>query len=180
MLKVDAAQLADLAKVQREAGKHAPKVIARGLNHSGDRGWTAVRKTLAKQMGVKNKTITEGLTRRKATPARLEYVISGRGGFLPLRDFGARQTAQGISAAPWGKRRVFKSTFIVPKIGGHGFRRSGKTRLPIVKLWGPSIPGEMVKDATLDAWKTTVVDRIGDRIAHELARLVASGKGAGS
>ena len=75
---------------------------------------------------------------------------------MSLKEFGARQTAKGVSAAPWGKRRVFPHAFIAPTLGGHVFIREGRSRLPIRKLWGPAIPREMVKDQSKEAFERTV------------------------
>jgi len=73
-----------------------------------------------------------------------QYEIIARDVTLSLKDFAPRQTAKGVSAAPWGKRRVFPHTFIGPN--EHVFVRLGRARLPVKKLFGPSIPKEMVKD----------------------------------
>lgn len=176
MLKLDTRQLVDHARILAAAGKRAPQVIARSMNHAGDRGFTVVKSTLAKEMGIRAGKVAEGLSKRRAFPGRLEYRITGRGAAISLKEFKARQTRPGVSAAPWGQRRVFKSTFVVGSLGGHVFKRTGSSRSPIEKLWGPSIPREMVQGATYDAFQTTVVGRLGERVAHELARLAARGR----
>ena len=56
------------------------------------------------------------------------------GAHIPLAEFHARQTRRGVSAAPWGQRRVFPHTFIVEQLGGPVFKREGNARLPIRKL----------------------------------------------
>ena len=61
---------------------------------------------------------------------------------------------------------------IAPKLRGHVFIRTSNKRLPIKKLYGPSIPKEMIKDqsaATFQAEAPAILDR---RIEHELGRLL--------
>ena len=90
---------------------------------------------------------------------------------IALAEFHARQTRRGVSAAPWGLRRVFPHTFIVEKLGGQVFRREGGARLPIRKLWGPSLPIELVRGASPAAFEKAAAADLPQRVAHELGRL---------
>lgn len=149
--------------------------LRRAVNHTGDKTFTVVRRVLAKEMGLTQADLQRrGLTRRRANDADLMFQIIGRGGFIPLKDFAARQGARGVSAAPWGIRRMFKSTFIVGSIGGNVFKRVGKKRLPIEKLWGPAIPREMVREVTATAFQATVSANLPARVEHEV-RVLTNG-----
>jgi hypothetical protein len=74
---------------------------------------------------------------------------------IPLRDFGARQGKAGTSyrVSKGGKRGFVAGAFQGPKPGamkaswkGRVFKRVGKSRLPIVQLFGPSPWGVFVKN----------------------------------
>ena len=52
------------------------------------------------------------------------------------------------------------------------FMRTSRDRLPIRKLWGPSLPKELVKDEVANAFKRVVSEDGGQRILHEIERLM--------
>ncbi len=110
----------------------------------------------------------------RANYQSLEYLILSRGGFISLKEFKSRQLKRGVSAAPWGKRQLFKSTFgpNVGALGGHVFRRTTAARFPIEKLWGPAIPKEIVKDESRAAFNETVARELPPKIEHEIRRLM--------
>lgn len=163
------------AAAEKLEGPRKLAALRRAVNHTGDKTFTVVRRVLAKEMGLTQSDLARrGLTKKRANDASLTYQIIGRGGHIPLKDFAARQGARGVSAAPWGVRRMFKSTFIVASIGGNVFKRIGKKRLPIEKLWGPAIPREMVREVTATAFQTTVAANLPGRVEHEV-RVLADG-----
>jgi hypothetical protein len=45
-------------------------------------------------------------------------------------------------------------------------------RLPILKLWGPAIPREMVKGQSKEAFENTVRAELPARIEHEINAIV--------
>lgn len=184
MLKInlDTSAFASAAARFRAAGKSASGAVARAINHTGDKARTAMIRSLTAQTGLKRKTIVKALKQvGRAGAGSPAYVIRSRGGDISLRYFAARETRPGVTAAPWGKRRLYPGTFIkggrfpnrvALSLNGQVFRRSGKSKLPIQKVKsGVYIPAEMVKGATLDAFNGTVASSLPVRIAHELARI---------
>lgn len=158
------------------ADRQQHHVIRRALNRTGDMAYTRVVRVLAEETGAQQKAVRAALRKQRASHSALRYEIVARGGFIPLRDFGARQTRKGVSAAPWGVRRVFPGAFIVKSKGGHVFKRTGKKRLPIEKLWGPSIPRQMLKGATGDTVNALVASHFVPRVLHETDREIAKVK----
>lgn len=155
------------------AGRGIRPALARAINHTGDKARTQVARTLVKQTGAKYAAVRKAMHTMPASAVGLLYQIVSRGGFMSLKEFGARQTSQGVSAAPWNKRRVFPHTFIVTSLGGHVFERKGASRLPIRKLWGPAIPREMLKDQSKAAFETTVAAELPARVAHEVDAILS-------
>lgn len=149
------------------------KAAARmALNDTGRQVNTQVKRALVKQSGIKYGAINKGVKQEFATNARLEFKIIGTGKHFGLTDFGARQTKRGVSAAPWAKRRIFPSTFFAKKLGNQVFVRTGKARLPIKKLYGPSIPREMVRDQVPITFKTMATTILPTQIRKQFARLM--------
>ena len=154
--------------------KDAKIVLVRALNHEGDKGRTKVKRALVKQTGIKYGLINSQVTTKRAqrTADGLKYAIVARGTETNLNLFGARQGKRGVSAAPWGKRRVFKGTFIVPAYGGRVLHRTSKARGPLAALYGPNIGREIVKDQSKSEFDTilpALIERVGVQIKHLLS-----------
>ncbi len=180
IFKIDTQSIERLALRLVGTGKTVRVALARAVNHTGDKARTQVVRALVKQTGAKYGVIRKALKTKRANAATITFQIIGRGGFMSLKEFGARQTSKGVSAAPWNERRVFPHTFIVPSLGGHVFERIGGSRrlgpaagrLPIRKLWGPAIPKEMVKEKSKEAFETTVAAELPSRVAHEVEAII--------
>lgn len=172
-ISVDTSDFGGMRRVFERAAKVAPQAVSRALNRTGQHAFTRVKRAVAKQAGVSQAAAVKygGMRTEPSSPGNLTYSIVARGGWLPLKHFGARRTKKGVSAAPWGTRRVFPSTFFGP--GGHVYHRIGKPRLPIEKLWGPAIPNEMVKGASEQAFYDAVQTVLPARLDHELGRVLA-------
>ncbi|MCG6115090.1 MAG: phage tail protein [Mesorhizobium sp.] len=159
-------------------------VGARVVNRTGDMARTQVRRNLTKQTGLQRRTIVKAVRVTRANTASMVYVMRAKGGDVSLKYFKARETRRGVSAAPFGQRKVFASTFIkggrfpervsIGK-GGHVFARSGAGRTPIIKQKsGVVIPTEMVTGATRSAFETSVRMVLPQRLAHELRRMTGA------
>ena len=184
-VQLDASQLDRLAN--RLAGLNGPLIIARAINHTGDKAKTAVIKSLVEQTGLKRKVIAKAVRVRRSTSGmetrgkagRAEYTLYTRGGDISLKYFGARETAKGVSAAPAGRRFITQDAFIlggrpghrvpIGKLGGHVFKREGKGRLKIVKqVSDVSIPDQMLKGATKQSFEQIATQDLSARIEHEI------------
>ncbi len=144
---------ANFREVERMV-KHIPglveKAATRSLNRTNDQVATIARRLIAKDMGVSIKTVRAGMSKVKARRSLLTATTIAKDKPLNLIRFKSRQTKRGVSASAWGRRKVYKGTFI----GNQGrtvFRRTSKLRLPIKPVWGPSIPAVMLQDAIVKA-----------------------------
>ena len=161
-------------------GQKMRAVANRAVNRAGDAARTQVRRELPKQTGLQRQQIVRAVRVVRSTPATLIYRMTSFGGDVSLKYFGARETLRGVSAAPFGQRRVFPGTFVkagrFPNrvgigMGGHVFKRAGAGRFPIEKQRsGVIIPQEMVKGATRDAFERTVSTVLPKRLEHEISR----------
>lgn len=156
--------------MQAVAGSKKVTVLRRALNHTGDKTFTTVKRTLARVIGTSQGVLMRyGRVRNvRANNARLEYLIVSNGGPIPLKHFAAYQTRKGVSAAPWRNRKIYRGAFIVGSLGGHVFWRTSLKRLPIERVAGPNVPKEMVKDTTAAAFQATVAANLPARVAHEI------------
>ncbi|HYD07803.1 MAG TPA: phage tail protein [Reyranella sp.] len=188
-ITADLSQFARLGNMLGAAGGKAPLALARAVNHTGAKAKTAMTRALPQQTGLKPRTIRKALHSRQMWPGRSgRYAISSSGGDVRLKFFGARETAKGVSAAPWRKRRLYRGAFIkgglpehrVPlNMGRHVFRRvGGAKRLPIEPVRsGLYIPREMVSGESQAAFYGVVSRDLPNRLGHELGRLLGGAGG---
>ncbi|MBP0440675.1 hypothetical protein [Tianweitania sediminis] len=162
----------------------ARKAYSRAVNDAGRDTKTPTQRALAQQTGLKVKVTRKALRITRASPATLEYKLTGTGGDIALKYFGARETRKGTSAAPFNKRKVFSGAFIkggqFPNRvdigrGGHVFERASMSRFPINKVKsGVVIPNEMVKDATARTFERVGQAKLQEKVLRHV-KLVAKG-----
>ena len=174
------------------SGHQKHLALQRALNHTGDKGKTQVTRSLAAQTGLAYGVIKRAIKVRKAWGASgssylegngsLSYTMTTSGGDVSLKYFKARETTAGVTAAPFGTRKVFAGSFIkggnfpervqIRSLNGQVYKRAGKTRKPLEKLKsGVVIPAEMLKGATREVFLKTVETDLPNRVMHEIDRL---------
>lgn len=158
------------------------RAISRGLNKAATNVRVAASTAIRKRRALSAKVVRDAIAVRRASSERLvsSLVVTGRP--IPLKEYKARQTKRGVTAqvSPGKRKRIShrgNSAFIVQKIGAHVFAREGKERLPIKKLFGPSLPSTFVQQEVRAAWTATAQEalpkRIAEEVRFELARLDA-------
>ena len=163
-------------------GKDGRKVMQRALARSGDMARTQVYRALTAQTGLKRKVIVRAVKIKRPSWTDLTYEMKASGGDIALKYFDPRETRAGVSAKPFGKRKVFPSTFMkggsFPNrkgmvFNGHVVKRAGTGRFPIeIQKSGVIIPNEMVSGATADTFQRVVRENLPRRVEHELGRLL--------
>lgn len=139
--------------------KVLPRATNKTLNRVGGKLNTQVVRYVSKKVGLPQKNlrqrgffarVTSNL-RTMTTHVRVMY------GALPLKDFKATQTPKGVTATSWGKKKLYKNTFISNELYGHVFVRKTKKRLPISKVYGAN-PAEVAKSSELRLILTKVIE----------------------
>lgn len=184
-LEIDVREFVDLAERFRQAGPKAPGAVRRAVNRTGAMADTQVVRALTGQTGLKRKIIRKAVHRRPATAGGLTFVLWSAGGNVALKYFGAKETRRGVTATPWGQRKLYAGAFIkgglfprrvaIKRFGGAVLTRAaGAKRLPIKAIKsGVFIPEEMVKGATAAVFLKTVRAVLPRRLDHEFGRLLA-------
>lgn len=183
-----------LAKFERQMAQvgegKARVAMARAVNYGGARALTQVRSALVRQTSIKRGLIndTVKLQRSPTKPGGtgdISATIYGTGSELPLAEFGPKQFRFGVRARVWGRSQRFPSTFIFAgrwnsgkAIAGQNVfvRTGGKSKSgrnnAFEKVYGPSIPKEMLKDQSKEAFERVAPDATERRLFHELSRLL--------
>lgn len=146
----------ELSRLLGGKRKKIKKELAIAVNATAKKTKASMNKQVRKELTLKKKTIDSTLTiSRKATESVPSTTVRlKKTKRISLREYKARQTKKGISykISKTAGRAVLAGGFQGPKPGamkaswrGHAFKRVGKARLPIVKLFGPSPWGAFAK-----------------------------------
>ena len=140
------------ATVQRVGSGLAKKVFSRAMNSEGRKTFTQVKRALVQQTSLKPGVVNANTRFWNSSPANLETRIDGRREYFGLSYFKPKQGAKGTSAFVWGKAQFFPHAFVVPSLSNNVFVRTSRKRLPIEKMFGPSVHKELMQDKALAAW----------------------------
>jgi hypothetical protein len=157
--------------------------LARAINRVTNTVHSRVSSAVAKQTSLPVGRIKREIKKRLARPGAvgaIEGHVWARGAPLTLREFKPKQFSWGVRAKVWGRTQRFPSAFIFAGTyrsgkfvgSGHAFVRTSSKSRPIEKMFGPSIPEEMVKDESKRVFETTVATMLPVRVAHEVGRLL--------
>lgn len=170
-IKVDVAPLVKFANHLQAAKKNIEPQLSKIVAAIGPEATGHMKRVLPSQTGLKFKTINAAL---KGKMAGSSYVIRSKGGDIRLKFFNARETARGVTAAPWNSRRLYPATFIksgwwpnrkAPIAGGNVLRRVGKSKYPVEQVRsGLFIPNEMVIGKSAVVFYGTVDARLGPAV----------------
>lgn len=186
-INISGNQLGKLADAVEKAGKSLSKELAIACNQTAKELKTPISQSIrtvlnAKAKGLK-KVISVGMKATESNITASTKVNTGRR--IPLKEFGAKQKKDGVSYKIFkgGKMRTVKRGFMGPKPGvqaiklkGHAFMRKQKEqRLPIVKLFGPSVKAafqmaKLEKPIAEEAEKR-LTKKINRRIQFALAKV---------
>lgn len=143
----------DLNEFKRDLDAKGRKRVDRAAQIALGRIGTTIRKVASQ--GIREKLAITAAVAKKAITIRksgskLTLFIEASGSPIPIRDYGARAGKRGVTyrVSKGGKRKLYENKygkgFIVDRLGGHVFVRSGPARkggkAPIRKVYGPSIP----------------------------------------
>lgn len=140
--------LKDFKDGLRRLRDRAPVAIARAINRTLAAERTQAKRAIAADTGLRAKDVDAALQVDKATPARLRAFITVSGRRIPLIGFSARGPepsrgrGKGVSyRLPKGRGRHAQAFIARMKSGHRGvYVRTTPQRLPIIELFGPSLP----------------------------------------
>ena len=162
---VNSAKLKKISELLKNNPKKLKKEFSIAVNATAKIAKKDATDRIAGELATKKSSISKTITNpRKASASEPTAVVRvSKTKRIPLRDFGARQVGKGVSykTSKSQGRKLAKSAFIPsqpgpkrdkktgrfikrtrqPMLGANVFKRQGKTRLPIVKLKGPSTWG---------------------------------------
>jgi hypothetical protein len=130
----------------KDLGTRIPGKLAAALTEGAKTGQSAARALILQKVPLKDKTLTKGLHVVPATPATLEARLQARPLRIPLIAYldirGGLRSGQGIGGRAYALGTVPGRGFLAKMPSGHRgvYARTGRARLPIRELMGPSLP----------------------------------------
>jgi len=177
-IRVDASRFMAALDALKPAQARAASVVA--VNETARQTTSFATRLVAKDLGLKVGDVRAKMTVIRATKSNLLAIIRPSGRAIPLYAYKARQTKRGVSATAWGKRKLYRGTFIAMMPGGHVgvFKRVGATRLPIKELFEPSIGHAFGREPTRSQIEAFIRQKLPVNVARQLQRRlrVLSGK----
>lgn len=168
-----------------EVGPNGARLLAQSLNREMRKGRTQMRRAVAAATGASYARVSKVMRDIAAVAADPRYTLTSTDSPMGLEEFRARETRRGVSAAPWGARRVFPGTFqkggrfpnrVPLDMGDKVFARTGRARVPIARQYGASVPVELVREPgrPLQTWQTFAAT-VPDAVLREIERRLALG-----
>jgi hypothetical protein len=180
----------DLRRVLAALPKQAPRAISKGINKGARPTSRQFRKVLTKTLGLgtikgsngkAESFATRALKQRASTPSTLRFSLVAFGPKIPLKWFKAKETPQGVSAAPMNRRQVFPGVFIkggrfpnrvdLRRGGQNAFKRKGAARLPIEVQRGVAVAEGFAEAPPEQAWYSGAGRLVAPAILAELSRI---------
>jgi len=171
-MKIEGQGFDALVNIAEGFGPEISKEATIAVNRTAKFHKNQIAKEVTKHVKLKQKDVKEviDVEKSRSRTRPMAKVIVNKTSRLSLKRFGARQTKSGVSyrISKSGKRGKIKDAFIVDKLGGHVFRRKGKKRLPIQKLYGVSVAGVYNKQNLYPISEKLIAERLN----YEMLRRV--------
>jgi len=178
MIDIKITGIKELRAALNGTTRQLPKELATAVNATAKKVSSEMSKQVRTELVVKAADVKKVLkVRRKATQQSIGAVVQlSESARLPLKYFNASQKRTGVSykISKTDGRRTAPGAFISAKLGGHAFKRTGKARLPITKLYGASPGGVYTKKhmeiKTIRDGSTELTKQINKRIRFILLK----------
>lgn len=151
----------------------APNAISSALNRTLTTLVTSISKEIREGYHIKAADIKKTITKKNANKNDLSGSIKSRGRVIGLDHFKKSQTKKTLKAAvkKTGLKPI-ENAFLANTNGEKIFVRTSKKRLPIKRLYGPSVP-QMFKSREIKEELALQADtNFKNRLNHEINRLV--------
>ncbi|MER2169031.1 MAG: phage tail protein [Psychrobacillus psychrodurans] len=178
-VSVDENQLKDIQERLGSFKNKAPNVIANALNRGMNNIQANIKREVRKEYHIKAGDIDVTLRKNRANKSNLSARVLSIGGVIPLDKF--KVTPKSINpkrkstisvAVKKGSSIKLKGAFMADINGPKLFMRVKKSRLPIKRLFGPSIPQMIGREERVDFIQSESVDTVNKRLDYEIGRIL--------
>lgn len=183
-VELDRTMLEDVQRRLGEMEKKAPNVISSALNRALTNVASNVSKEVRQDYNIKAADIKSTLEKTRASKANLSAIVRSRGNLIPLDRFKVspkkvspkRKTPIKIAVKKTGMKPL-GGAFVADISGIKVFKRQSKKRLPIDRLFGPSVPQMLQNEGIRENINREGEDMFYRRLDHEINRILDRGPG---
>lgn len=182
VVDLDRKMLEDIERRLGSLSRKAPNVLSIAINRAVTNVNSNVKKEVRKEYNISAADIQKTLKVSKATRASLRGEVKSTGSPIGLDKFkispktvNPRRKSPIKVGVKKGDLKKLLHAFVADVNGTKVFEREGKSRLPIKRLFGPSVPQMIDNDdirakIELEGQKTFLT-----RTEHEINRILGSG-----
>jgi len=165
--------------------KGIEKAMASAINRAAQSGRTAAVKKVRERYYIKASTIREPLKIERASPSSPMAILRAAGRVISLSKFKIRPTAPTpgkpktvVATVVKGQGGAIQRAFVARMPAGHigVYRRKGGPRLPIIELYGPSVPQMVGNEEVIRTLEEKAQQTLDERMEHEITRLLEGKK----
>lgn len=178
-VEVNEELLKDVEKRLGSFYRKAPVVISRSLNRSLTTMTKSLNEEIRKEYTVKPTDVKKTLSKSTSSKGNLSAVLRSKGSVLPLNYFKfspkkanpKRKAPIKVGVKKNGMKPLL-GAFVADINGSKIFERAGKKRLPINRLFGPSVPQMARNQDIKNIVNQKGYDMFNQRLDHEIQRIL--------
>ena len=172
-------------EVQRKLGNFhnkAPNAISNAMNRAASNINKNVKKEVRKEYNIKSKDVGSTLNVTRATRSSLGAEVRSKGSPIPLDRFKVspktvnpnRKSPIKVAVKRDGLKKVL-GAFVLDINGKKVFERTSDSRLPIRRLFGPSVPQMIGNEEVHEEIHQEGQKTFSQRVEHEIQRILDRG-----
>ncbi|MGG3448634.1 phage tail protein [Domibacillus aminovorans] len=181
-IQIDRRMLEDVQNRLGHFQNKAPQVISSALNRALTNVTSNISKETRQKYNIKAADIKSTLEKTRASKTSLNAIVRSRGSLIPLDRFKVsprkvtpkRKASIKIGVKKNGMKTL-SGAFVADINGLKVFRREGRKRLPIDRLFGPSVPQMLKSEEIRERINREGQDTFYRRLDHEIDRLLNGG-----
>ena len=188
IITVDADALLDVQRRLKDIPKKAPNAISKSLNRAMTNAAVTLSQEIRKDYNIKAGEIKGSIKKTRANPGTLSAEVKSKGSVIPLDKFKTSRLmttsnkgdVKSVSlnkkvvkaAVKKGAMKPVLGAFVVSLHGAKIFKRETKKRLPINRLFGPSVPQMGSNEKIAEAVNDKAEGMYSRTLDHEITRLL--------
>ncbi|MGO4890294.1 phage tail protein [Anaerobacillus sp. MEB173] len=175
-----------LNDVQERLGgfhKKAPNAITNALNRGITNMNSNTKKEVRKDYNIKASDVNPTLKVTRASRSTLGGEVRSNGEVIGLDKFkvspktiNPKRKTPIKAAVKKGSAKSLASGFMADINGAKVFKRTGKKRLPIKRLFGPSVPQMLENERVREEIHSKGQETFEKRLEHEISRILDKGR----
>ena len=178
-IRIDADAVREVERKLGQMSNRAPGAISSALNRTVTSVASNITKEVRARYHIKAGDVKNTIKKTKASKSNLSAEVRSTGSTIPLDKFKVspktvnpkRKTQLKISVEKNGVKQV-TGAFVANINGLKVFQRERKSRLPIKRLFGPSVPQMIGQQQIVENINEKAVTTYNTRLNHEINRIL--------